>query len=809
MFGRLPLPSNVSTGSVVGRFGVVEEGTGFQPVTDLVVTFEPSVSAVLVRTADPAPLSIALTPVECLIDADGYLRGPDGLPGVQLVATDDDDLTPSGWTYRVEFVRDDQRIFQSFSIAIPGGTSIDITNAAPVPGSTGVGLDPAEAAQVAAVAAASSAAASASAAAADALASDLDASEAAASANAAAATVDYLDANVTAAAVAAVAASSTVTSAAAAAATAAVAAQGLIAGHVYVDDGEAIWALVDPQNRRSWIEVSPTGGLTVHTVAMINAATAANVTALALASIADQVAARGLVAGATFVDDSEAIWAVVDPQSRRSWIEIAPDGGLTAHTKTVIAAGIGPALVSSIPNQLVQFGNGPGLARATVDENGVLAEDAIGMDGCVPQWVLDRWAVRMSITVPVVSDPTAIVLPSAISVAVGATYKLLPSHYVAALSADHHVKTYAPTASSTSYTDSWRVAPVAAGSYSLDIDIFDRAGGVVTSKTITVTARQPPAGTYRHMAIGDSITRNGEYARTAASLLTGTTTCGTRTYDNGALCVEGRGGWRMSNYFTSMGSITDAYSPFLFPAGVPGAKFLGCSDFWKAVCYTDTAGYGLAGFAKIAKGWSGSSFLFDSSGYPVTPTEGDVIYDPQLAPNPFRQYTSGAWAAMSPQPAVEFDFSKYMLRFAAAFPNGGPTTISVMLGTNDFYSTVPGATSLAAFKTQMDAMISSIRVWSATVPFIIITPGVGGLQDYWNAAGNINSFEFANHMRALAAYLFEQYDTSAARANHVYVTSFLGAIDDANVPDTVHPNNTGHAQAGPWLSGAILQALGA
>lgn len=168
-----PLPSNIGFGTVTGRFatavltaGDVDGYPNMVPATTLTITFTASVESVLNRAATPAPVSIAMVPIVCTVNADGYLIGGDGLPGVKLIATNDTDVDPNGWTWGVSFLLGGGRApFRDFSMALPQGTTIDITNIIAVPSSTGVGLSQAQAAEAAAVAAASSASASATAAA--------------------------------------------------------------------------------------------------------------------------------------------------------------------------------------------------------------------------------------------------------------------------------------------------------------------------------------------------------------------------------------------------------------------------------------------------------------------------------------------------------------------------------------------------------------------------------------------------------------------------------------------------------------------
>jgi hypothetical protein len=139
LLSGIALPANIGRGHVYGRFGVVDDGLDFTPATDMRVIFTPMTATLIDRTADPDPLIIALVPTECTIDSEGYLVGPNGGRGCALIATDDTDVEPIGWTYRATFVVPDQvppRI-GTFYFAVPTDSSIDLVTLTPVNRSEG------------------------------------------------------------------------------------------------------------------------------------------------------------------------------------------------------------------------------------------------------------------------------------------------------------------------------------------------------------------------------------------------------------------------------------------------------------------------------------------------------------------------------------------------------------------------------------------------------------------------------------------------------------------------------------------------
>lgn len=499
------------------------------------------------------------------------------------------------------------------------------------------------------------------------------------------------------------------------------------------------------------------------------------------------------------IEVDDIAFTVVDEDGRRTWLEATYEGKPTTLAASLLAPPVGEQVGVADQNTAIT-----GIAFAVVDEDGRRTDLEVGEDGRFTQRVVNSLKQRMGLALP--EDPTRFVLPSSIPVLVGAPTVLYYDSVIEARDPAHTVLTTYQGNAGTH----WRYNPATAFTLSLGLRVVDRTGATVESVTVPVQSYTAPSGTgRRHLAIGDSITRAGNYVSSAVAPFTGATTVGTRTYNDGGLNVEGRGGWSLSGYFTNAGH--DAYgdSPFLFPVGVAGEKFWGNTRFWRMVCYDDPTGYDYAGFQKIARGWGAPTdpFLFNATGYPTTPAEGDVVVDPSYEEtDEFRQYTGGAWVRMDPQPAVEFSFPKYMARYAAAYPDGGPTSISVMLGTNDFISGVDDA-KFTQWTQRMDQLIASVRAWSATVPIVLLCAPTGGPWENW-VTQTTNKAEFDARMREAARRTIATYDTPTHRANRVYVASALGAVAEGNIADNVHPSTpTGHDQLAQPLAGMLARLI--
>lgn len=136
------LPDNVSYGTVTGRYLIAyADGVDADLYPDGMpalgtITFVPSVEKVRNASATP-PVTIIPRTITCSLDSEGYLLGYSGSRGVRLVATDDTDNDPTGWTYTVIYNLTDAsgsalRGIGQHTISVLGGTTLDLITNAPV-----------------------------------------------------------------------------------------------------------------------------------------------------------------------------------------------------------------------------------------------------------------------------------------------------------------------------------------------------------------------------------------------------------------------------------------------------------------------------------------------------------------------------------------------------------------------------------------------------------------------------------------------------------------------------------------------------
>ena len=142
----MSLPANVGFGRVTGRLiRAVLDGPSDPdtepdgvPIEGAKITFTASVKRVVNRTATP-PVSIFIDKVTVVTNGDGILVSPDGTEGVTLVASDDPDLDPTGWTYNVTMTAPSISTL-SWSITVPEGSVQDLATAIPVPANPGTAV---------------------------------------------------------------------------------------------------------------------------------------------------------------------------------------------------------------------------------------------------------------------------------------------------------------------------------------------------------------------------------------------------------------------------------------------------------------------------------------------------------------------------------------------------------------------------------------------------------------------------------------------------------------------------------------------
>lgn len=138
----MALPTNINYCTVTGRFiRAVGDGSDegrepdAAPLTGLTIKFQAAVTVVKNETTIP-PVTILIDAITCTTDTDGYLLGPDGTQSVMLVASDDPDLSPHGWTYKVTVSSPTISPF-TFDFIAPSDATVDLATLVPVASNPG------------------------------------------------------------------------------------------------------------------------------------------------------------------------------------------------------------------------------------------------------------------------------------------------------------------------------------------------------------------------------------------------------------------------------------------------------------------------------------------------------------------------------------------------------------------------------------------------------------------------------------------------------------------------------------------------
>ena len=131
---QITYPTGLPWGKVVGRVArAYADAKDANQLPDVVaastvrVTFTPTVRSIT-YTGGSEPIIISPEEAVCEINADGYLIGPDGAPGVVLMATSGPGMTPDGWAYNVTFTGAQ---IPSIRLALKPGETVNLATVLP------------------------------------------------------------------------------------------------------------------------------------------------------------------------------------------------------------------------------------------------------------------------------------------------------------------------------------------------------------------------------------------------------------------------------------------------------------------------------------------------------------------------------------------------------------------------------------------------------------------------------------------------------------------------------------------------------
>lgn len=350
------------------------------------------------------------------------------------------------------------------------------------------------------------------------------------------------------------------------------------------------------------------------------------------------------------------------------------------------------------------------------------------------------------------------------------------------------------------FGDCWRISsfPEDADEFPLIVRVYDEWGEKLGEKTcrIQLIDKAVTAGEYRLLCLGDSMTHRHTYVDHLAVKLANIKTVGTRSFNGGTVCHEGRGGWQLTHYVRQYADWWGGASPFVFPEGVAGADYYGDKSYNERIRTPDLDSYSLDGYR-----WE-----------PIR--EGQIYHDG----GKLWQYRAGEGVLFEENPRWAFSFAKYMERFAVPAPHA----VSILLAANDLQN-IPyedGRARIAQFMAELEEVIASVHDYDSRIDIILNLP-VGGAEQYaWGLRGNVSAKRYRLNTLLLCRALLERWD--GHEDEHVHICPMRHFLDPKEGFDRdgyrdhpyggtvrehhsnwVHPNGAGYRQMSDGLAATV------
>lgn len=359
--------------------------------------------------------------------------------------------------------------------------------------------------------------------------------------------------------------------------------------------------------------------------------------------------------------------------------------------------------------------------------------------------------------------------------------------------------------------------PSSAGTATGSVVVVNEKFDPIVTTPFQVIASNPSLTTaVKILNMGDSYTQGSAYVNKlmASAGASNVTFLGIR---NGAATVptnlkcEGRGGSSLNTYMRgvdySLNGNTNIYNPFQQPTAT--YLYYGHTSFW--ISAINTPNYDTGNFNVTSQ--------FDgTTGLKLVPNLNDLMY--QDSSSSWKYWNGSAWTTTT-APTFSFSFAKYRQAWGIAQPD----ILHVMLGTNEWggASETYITANWPAWKTDMDALITSVRGDSVNCKIIIGIPNTRGKQGddgimvteranraFWYHANQVIS-NYAGRETSDKIWI-NDYHTFVDRKfgfpiskNKPYV-DFTGTDTENFLTDYVHLSPDGYDQFGEGYQG-IIQAL--
>ncbi len=216
----------------------------------------------------------------------------------------------------------------------------------------------------------------------------------------------------------------------------------------------------------------------------------------------------------------------------------------------------------------------------------------------------------------------------------------------------------------------------------MEVKLYDGRSFTIKESAVTeIITAKPNVGAERVniQFLGDSYTR-GCYFRSAfidSGLVPNASLIGTRKVgDCEGQYHEGRGGWKVSTYFSQSPSNKVFHNPYYQPVGKQ--RYWGSVEFWKQAVAIEKEGSAGLDFNTRYHCGDYDTRRFKADGYLAKPKKGDLMYS--IEEKEYMEWNGRKWKKEDEPSSWIFDYSKYldMWEFEA------PEFLVVMLGLNDF-----------------------------------------------------------------------------------------------------------------------------
>lgn len=350
------------------------------------------------------------------------------------------------------------------------------------------------------------------------------------------------------------------------------------------------------------------------------------------------------------------------------------------------------------------------------------------------------------------------------------------------------------------FGDCWRISdfPEDVDEFPLTVCVYDEWGRKLAEKTcsIELVEKSVRPKEYRVLCLGDSMTHRHHYVDHMALKLANLKTVGTRSFNGGIVCHEGRGGWQLTHYVTQYADWWGGASPFVFPEGFSGKEYYGDLSYNERLKTPNLDSYSLDGYV-----WTELK-------------EGQIYHDDGM----LWLHTPNGAVIVEENPQWAFSFAKYMERFEIETPD----VLSILLAANDLQNTSyeDGPDRIRQFMNELETVIASVHDYDSDIDIIVNLPICGAEQYAWGLRGNGSARCYRLNTMLLCEALIERWDKH--QAEHVYICPMRCFVDPKDGFDIdayrtnpysgrlsehhcnwVHPNLAGYRQMGDALASTV------